>query len=202
VFIRENNCTDLAEAIRKFQNHLLDNPGLQVKKGVGISGVESTGKRGSKWGGKRGRKRTTYTPLEGTDDQVRAGLMDKWFRGPTAKGFVPSNIYKQMSEQERQIIWKIRKELEAAAKKGDDATAGTTISSLSHDHEFAKLQDDVRKLMSVDKKNARRMGGENSDEDSLFGSDDDDDRSKGSSKRSKSNSGNRQRPPGARGRQR
>ena len=37
VFIRENNCTDLTEAIRKMKNHLLDNPGLQVKKGIGIS---------------------------------------------------------------------------------------------------------------------------------------------------------------------
>ena len=63
VFIRENNCTDLAEAISKFQNHLLDNPSLQIKKGVGISGVESTGKRGGKRGGKRSRKRTSYTPL-------------------------------------------------------------------------------------------------------------------------------------------
>ena len=31
VFIRENNCTDLTEAIHKMKNHLLDNPGLQVK---------------------------------------------------------------------------------------------------------------------------------------------------------------------------
>lgn len=198
VFIRETNCTDLAEAISKFQNHLLDNPSLQVKKGVGISGVESTGKRGGRRGsGKRGRGRISYTPLEGTDGQVKAGLMDKWFRGPTAKGFIPSHIYKQMSEQERQVIWKIRKELEAA-KKGDDATAGTTISSLSHDT-VAKLQDDVRKLMAIDKKNARRME-ENSDDDSLFSGEDDDARSKGS-KRSKSNSGSKQRPPGCRGRQ-
>jgi len=198
VFIRENNCTDLAEAISKFQNHLLDNPSLQVKKGVGISGVKSMGKRGGKRGsGKCSRKRISYTPLEGTDGQVKAGLMDKWFRGPTAKGFIPSNIYKQMSDQEKEVIWKIRKELEAA-KKGDDATAGTTISSLSHDT-VAKLQDDVRKLMAVDKKNARRMD-ENSDKDSLFSNEDDDARSKGS-KRSKSNSGNKQRPPGSRGRQ-
>ena len=124
--------------------------------------------------------------------------MDKWFRGPTAKGFIPSNIYKHMSDQERAIIWKIRKELEAAAKKGDDATAGTTISSLSHDT-VAKLQDDVRKLMAVDKKHARRME-ENSDDESLFGDEDDDARSKGS-KRTKGNSGGRQRPPGSRGRQ-
>ena len=196
VFIRESNCTDVSEAIRKFQNHLLDNPSLQVKKGIGISGVESTSKRGGRRGSKRSRTRTVYTPVQGTDAQVRAALMNTWFRGPTAKGFVPSNIYKQMSDQEREVIWKIRKELEAA-KKGDDATAGTTISSLSHDT-VAKLQEDVHQLMAVDKQHARRMN-ENSDEDSLFS--DDDDRSK-ASKRSKSNSGNKQRPPGSRGRQR
>ena len=54
--------------------------------------------------------------------------------------------------------------------------------------------------MAVDKKHAHRMGEENSDDESLFGSDDDDARSKGS-KRTKGNSGGRQRPPGSRGRQ-
>ena len=101
--------------------------------------------------------------------------MTKWFRGPTAKGFVPSNIYKQMSDQEKEVIWKIRKALEAAKDKGDAATAGTSISSLSQDP-LAKLQKDVRHLLAVDKQHARRMH-ENSDEDSLF-SNEDDDRSK------------------------
>ena len=124
--------------------------------------------------------------------------MNKWFRGPTAKGFIPSNIYKQMSDQEREVIWKIRRELDAA-KKGDAATANTTISSLSHDT-VAQLQEDVRQLMAVNKKDARRMN-ENSDEDSLFGDQDEDEKSM-SSKRSKSNNGDKQRPPGSRGRQR
>ena len=197
VFIRESNCTDVSEAIRKFQNHLLDNPSLQVKKGIGISGVESTSKRGGRRGSKRSRKRTMYTPVQGTDAQVRAALMNTYFRGPTAKGFVPSNIYKQMSDQEREVIWKIRRELDAA-KKGDAATANTTISSLSQDT-VAQLQEDVRQLMAVNKKDARRMN-EDSDENSLFGSEEDE-KSK-SSKRSKSNNGDRQRPPGSHGRQR
>ena len=76
VFIRESNCTDVSEAIRKFQNHLLDNPSLQVKKGIGISGVESTSKRGGRRGRKRSRTRTVYTPVQGTDAQVRAALMN------------------------------------------------------------------------------------------------------------------------------
>ena len=49
--------------------------------------------------------------------------MNMWFRGQSG-GFVPSKIYKQMTEQEKKIIWEIRKERE---KSGDATVLGTTI---------------------------------------------------------------------------
>ena len=121
VVIHENNCTDLAEAIRKMKNHLQDNPGLQViKRGIGVSAVESPPNVVDVMA-------TSvvlvlgpppYTPVnEGTDAQVRSAIMAAWFRGQES-GFMPSNIYKHMSEQEKKIIWEIHLERK---KKGQDA---------------------------------------------------------------------------------
>ena len=151
VVIHENNCTDLAEAIRKMKNHLQDNPGLQViKRGIGVSAVESPPNVVDVM-------TTSVVLVLGPLPILPSmrGLMPKlglplWPRGSVDRRVVscpPISTSICLSRRRRssgRFILNARRR----ARMLPPPTVGTTILNLSQDRDsLADLQKDVRELL-------------------------------------------------------